>query len=74
MPNSAQERKTGMRNPPFPNHRAGAASQAWIPTGEQSLLLTHIAATESVSLFVTDEKLTAFAEFESPICACGELS
>jgi hypothetical protein len=28
----------------------GAASQQWIPTGEQSLLLTRIATTESVSL------------------------
>jgi len=30
----------------------GAASQPWIPTGERSSLLTHIATTERVSLCV----------------------
>jgi hypothetical protein len=29
----------------------GAVSQPWIPAGEQSSLLTRIAATESVSLY-----------------------
>jgi hypothetical protein len=38
---------------------AWVMSQRLIPTGEQSGLLTRIAATESVSL-CTDEKLTAF--------------
>jgi hypothetical protein len=30
----------------------GAALQPWVPTGERSGLLTHIATTESVSLCV----------------------
>jgi hypothetical protein len=42
-------------------------SQAWILAGEQSGLQTHIAATESGSLCVRDEKLTAFLELESAI-------
>jgi len=48
-------------------------SQPWILAGEQSGLLTHIGATESVSLCV-DEKLTAFVERELAVRACGELS
>jgi hypothetical protein len=44
----------------------GAAFQRLIPTGEQSGLLTHIAATESV-VVRADEKLTAFLELESAI-------
>jgi len=40
--------------------------------GERSGLQTHIAATESVSVVRADEKLTAFVELESAICACGE--
>jgi len=39
-------------------------SQFWIQKGEQSGLLTRIAATESVSLCTPDEKLTAFLELE----------
>jgi hypothetical protein len=35
--------------------------------GEQSGLLTHIATMESVSLYVADEKLTAFLELETAI-------
>jgi hypothetical protein len=41
--------------------------QPWIITGEQPGLLTHIAATESVSLCVQMKKLTAFIELESVI-------
>jgi hypothetical protein len=43
----------------------GAVYQPWIPSGEQSGLLTHIAAAESVSLLRADEKLTAFLELEA---------
>ncbi len=39
-------------------------SQSWILAGERSGLLTRIAAMESVSLCVPDEKLTAFVELE----------
>jgi hypothetical protein len=39
--------------------------QLSIRTGERSLLLTHIATTESVSLCVRMEKLTAFTELEA---------
>ena len=42
---------------------AGALCQLWIPPGEQSGLLTGIATTESVSLCMRIEKLTAFLEF-----------
>jgi len=51
----------------------GALCQQWIPTVEQSGLLTPI-ATESVSLCVRMKKLTAFMELEAAIRACGELS
>jgi hypothetical protein len=37
--------------------------QLWIPRAEKSGLLTHIAATESISL-CADEKLTAFMEIK----------
>jgi hypothetical protein len=37
-----------------------AASQPWIPAGEQSGLLTDIAATESVSLFTEINADTAY--------------
>jgi hypothetical protein len=47
--------------------------QRLIPTGEQAGLQTLIAATESVSLFEAEEKLKAFLELESVICACGSL-
>ena len=42
-------------------------SQPSIPMGEQFGLLTRIAATESVTLRVRDEKLTAFIELEAAI-------
>ena len=45
----------------------GAASQPWIPTGEQFGLQTHIAATEKRFVVHADEKLTAFVELESAI-------
>jgi hypothetical protein len=37
-------------------------------------LLTRIGATESVSLCVLNEKLTAFLELERAIYACGEFT
>jgi hypothetical protein len=43
------------------------ASQACIPTGERSGLLTHIATMDSGSLCVPKEKLTAFMELESAV-------
>jgi hypothetical protein len=43
----------------------GAASQPWILTGEQSSLLTRVAATRFVVR--ADDKLTAFVELESAI-------
>jgi hypothetical protein len=45
----------------------GAASQPWILAGERSGLLTHIGATESVSLCEPMRKLTAFLELEAAI-------
>jgi hypothetical protein len=45
-----------------------------IPTGEQSGLLTHIAAMESVSSCAGDEMLTVFLELESATRPCGELA
>jgi hypothetical protein len=47
----------------------GAASQPWIPVGEQSSLLMRIAMTQSVSVVRVDEKLAPFLELESAICA-----
>jgi len=41
--------------------------QRLIPPGERSGLLTHIAATESVSFSEPMKKLTAFVELESAI-------
>ena len=51
----------------------GAASQRLIPTGEQSGLRD--AHRDDGKRFVVraDEKLTAFVELESAICACGKL-
>jgi hypothetical protein len=46
----------------------GGGSQPLIARGEQSGSLTHI-ATENVSLWRADEKLTAFLELESTISA-----
>jgi hypothetical protein len=48
-------------------------SQPWTATGERSGLLTLTAATEKRYVVRADEKLTAFVELESAICACGEL-
>jgi hypothetical protein len=50
----------------------GAAYQLLILRGERSGLQTRVATTESVSSRA-DEKLTAFLELESAICACGKL-
>jgi hypothetical protein len=47
------------------------AFERLIPTGEQSGLRTHIAATESVSSCHADELLIAFVELESVIRAAG---
>ena len=52
---------------------AWAGSQPLIPSGEQSGLLTHTAATESVSLCCADKKLTAFVKLELAGRACGHL-
>jgi hypothetical protein len=52
----------------------GAASQRLITTSERSGLRTHIAMTESVSLCVLNEKLTAFLELERGIYPCGEFT
>jgi len=53
----------------------GAASQPWILAGEQSSLLTRIAATVSGLSFIADEKLMVFLELESAIRAVSvELS
>jgi hypothetical protein len=41
--------------------------QPWIPTGEQSGLLTHIATTEKRFVVRADEKLTVFLELEAAI-------
>jgi len=46
---------------------AAAAFQPLIPKGEQSGLLTRIAATESVFVVHADEKLTGFLELESAV-------
>jgi hypothetical protein len=46
-------------------------SQRLIPTGERSGLQTHIATTESVSLYVRHDKLRAFVELESAIRAAA---
>jgi hypothetical protein len=40
-----------------------------IPTGERSLLQTHIAATEKRFVVRADEELTAFLELESALLA-----
>jgi hypothetical protein len=47
------------------NQNHARVSQQLIPTGEQSGLQMRMAATESVSLCGSDEKLTAFVELES---------
>jgi hypothetical protein len=47
----------------------GDASQPWTATGEQSLLLTRIAATGKRFVVCADEKLTAFLELKSEILA-----
>jgi hypothetical protein len=46
-----------------------ATSQAWIPTGEQSSLLTQLAATVNALLCVQVKSWTAFVELESAIRA-----
>jgi hypothetical protein len=48
--------------------RGGPVLQRLIPKGEPSGLQTHIATTESVSLWEAEEKLTTFFELESAIC------
>jgi hypothetical protein len=50
----------------------GAALQPWIPTGERSSLLTPIATHGKRFVVRADEKLTAFLELESAICALGK--
>jgi hypothetical protein len=47
--------------------RLQGAAEAGLSWGCSSGLLTRIAATESVSLWRADEKLTAFVELESAI-------
>jgi len=55
------------RNRPINFSRKLTRSQPSIRAGERSGLLTHIATTESVSLCVRIEKLTAFIQPESAI-------
>jgi hypothetical protein len=51
----------------------GAVSQPWIVKGERSGSLTH---RDNEKRFVVraEEKLTAFLELKSAICACSKLS
>jgi hypothetical protein len=55
------------RNQPINFSRKLTRSQPSMRAGERSGLLTHIATTESVSLCVRIEKLTAFLALETAI-------
>jgi hypothetical protein len=65
-----QNRHNSDLNEVLGNHRltisakpvgVGAASQLWILAGERSLSLTHIATTESISLFARMKSGTVFS-------------